>query len=319
MTRFLKKNWFLIAIFAVIVLAFLVPDRTFLGNKDSILKFLKSISRYLIAFTFIVSGVRLDTASVIGELRNVKGILFGMVSIFMIGPIVAIIISKAGGLSGDLALGMVLVAAMPTTVVSGIIITTIAGGNVALVLCITVVSNIICPLSVPVVLKLLAGHVDNVSIDILAMMFKLVEVIVVPFLIGQLLRPFLKMTAEKIKGKLTVINRLIVLSFIFTPLCGATAKIATLRLKLVLLVALVLLLHLIMLCFTYYAAAVMKFDLPSRKALTISGSQKTLAVAYQVWNQAFGASPLIMVPSILHHVSQLIVDSIIASRWHKKT
>jgi solute carrier family 10 (sodium/bile acid cotransporter), member 7 len=318
-TRSLKKNWFLIAIFLVIVLAFIVPDRTLFGSKDSILKFLKSISRYLIAFTFIVSGIRLNTSSIITELRNVKGILFGIVSIFLIGPIIAIILSKVSGLTGDLALGMVLVAAMPTTVISGIIITTIGGGNVALALCITVVSNMICPLSVPLVLKLLASHIDHVNIDILDMMLKLFKVIVVPFLIGQFLRPLLKVTAEKIKGELTVMNRLIVLSFIFTPLCGSTEKIADLGPKVIFLVALVLLLHLIMLCFTYYAAALMKFDLASRKALTISGSQKTLAVAYQVWNQAFGASYLIMVPSILHHVSQLIVDSILASRWHKKS
>jgi len=317
MKQFLKKQWFLIAIFLTIVSAFMIPDRTVVGDKESILVFLKSIARFLIAFTFVVSGVRLDSSSIVTEIKNARGILFGLMSIFIIAPLIAITISRLSGLSGDLSLGMIVIAAMPTTVISGIIISTLASGNVALAICITVVSNLICPLSVPMVLKLLAPHVDNVKLDIVRMMFKLFTVIVVPFLIGQALRPFLKTAAERIKGILTVINRLIVLSFIFTPLCGSAEKISAMGVKVIFLIGLVLLLHLSMLCFTYWVGAAFKFDFSSRKSLTIVGSQKTLAVAFQVWNEAFNTSYLIMVPSILHHLTQIIIDSILANRWHR--
>ena len=52
--KILKKQWFLFAMLVVGVVAFYLPDNTVVGNKSAILAFLKSISRYLIAFTFVV-------------------------------------------------------------------------------------------------------------------------------------------------------------------------------------------------------------------------------------------------------------------------
>ena len=59
------------------------------------------------------------------------------------------------------------------------------------------------------------------------------------------------------------------------------------------LVGLSLALHFMMLIFNYYGSSILKMDWGSRKTATIVGSQKTLAVAFvvfQIWNDASGIS-----------------------------
>jgi len=318
MKHFWRKHWFYAGMAALAILAFLLPEKTFLGTKPRILEFFNSSAGYLIAFIFVASGVRLETRSLLSEIRNVKGILFGLISIFLVAPIIAVVLSRVFSLSGDLYLGMALVAAMPTTIASGIIIVSLAGGNMALALCLTVISNLICPLTIPLVLRILGGRAIEVNLPVTAMMWNLCKVIVLPFLLGQIIRPFARTFIEKIKTTLSITCQIIVLSFIFTSLWGSIDQIIALRLKIFMLTGMVLLLHVLMMVYNFFGAGMLGLNYDSRKTVTIVGSQKTLAAAFQVWNDVFGASYIIMIPSVLHHLFQLIVDIPIANRWHGK-
>jgi len=318
MKNFWRKHWFFAGVGVNILLALLLPDETFIGNKKVILDFLRAASRYLIAFTFVASGVRLETSSLLSEIKNAKGILLGMTAVFIVAPAVALGLSKAFSLPEELFLGMALMASMPTTVASGIILTTLAGGSIALALCLTVISNLICPLTIPFVLKFMGAQADTINIPVGKMMFNLFVVIVIPFAFGQILRPFIRHIVEKIKAPLSKISQVIILILIFSALWGSIDDMINLGPMVLALIGLALVLHLIMLAFNFYCGTAMKLSPGSRKAVTLVASQKTVAVAYQVWNDAFGGAYIILVPSILHHLTQLVVDSAIAHRWHDR-
>jgi sodium/bile acid cotransporter 7 len=57
----------------------------------------------------------------------------------------------------------------------------------------------------------------------------------------------------------------------------------------------------------------MRMTREDRIAVGISGSQKTLMVGLQVAI----ASQLLILPMVVYHVGQLIVDTIIADRWRR--
>ena len=318
MRQFWRKHWFFAAVAAIVLFSFLSSESTFLGHKSTILKFLKSSAQYLIAFTFVASGVRMETKSLLSEIRNGKGILFGLVSVFIVAPVVVVGISRIFSLSGDFSQGMSLIAAMPTTIASGIVITSLAGGNMALALCLTVISNLICPVTIPLVLKLLGGETNAINLPVAKMMWNLSKVIVLPFVLGQVIRPFEAAFAEKIKGVLSIICQVIVLSFIFTALWGGIENIIALGWKVFMWIGIVLLLHVTLMAYNFFAGAAVGLSYDSRKTVAIVGSQKTLAVAVQVWSNAFGASYIILIPSVLHHLFQLIVDTALATRWGRK-
>ena len=58
-----------------------------------------------------------------------------------------------------------------------------------------------------------------------------------------------------------------------------------------------------------------------QRALVLVGSQKTLPIAVTVLNQLSttlsGPVGLAVVPCVVAHLSQILVDSVLASRWLK--
>jgi sodium/bile acid cotransporter 7 len=60
----------------------------------------------------------------------------------------------------------------------------------------------------------------------------------------------------------------------------------------------------------------MKLDRPSTTAFTIHVSQKTLTVSYLVWAGYFASQyPMALIPGIGYHLTQTILDSIVAERF----
>lgn len=58
-----------------------------------------------------------------------------------------------------------------------------------------------------------------------------------------------------------------------------------------------------------------------RKALVLVGSQKTLPVAVTVLQQigtSFGDAGLVVIPCVVSHLMQILIDSWVVTRWNAK-
>ena len=59
-----------------------------------------------------------------------------------------------------------------------------------------------------------------------------------------------------------------------------------------------------------------RLDRASTSAFTIHTSQKTLTVSYIVWSGYFAARyPMALIPAIAYHITQSVVDTLIAHRF----
>ena len=114
-----------------------------------------------------------------------KEVIIGCVAQYTVMPLVAWILAVVFHLPQDLAIGVILVGCCPGGTASNVI-TYIAGGDVALSVGMTIVSTLAAPLMTPLLVYGLAGA--WVEVSFWAMVLSVVKVILIPVLLGILLR-----------------------------------------------------------------------------------------------------------------------------------
>ena len=102
-----------------------------------------------------------------------------------------------------MALGVIMVGCCPGGTASNVI-TYIAGGDVALSVGMTIASTLIAPLMTPLLVYILAG--TWVEVSFWAMVISVVKVILIPVLLGILIRTLFGKQIEKISEVLPLIS-----------------------------------------------------------------------------------------------------------------
>ena len=108
-------------------------------------------------------------------------VLVGFVLQFSVMPVTALILAKAFGFEAEVAAGVVLIGSCPGGVASNLM-TYLAGGNVALSVTMTACSTLVSPVMTPFLMDKLAGQF--IEIKFLAMMFGIINMIIVPIVAG---------------------------------------------------------------------------------------------------------------------------------------
>ena len=127
----------------------------------------------------------------------------GILSQFIIMPLIAWTLCMILKLPTELALGVILVGCCPGGTASNVI-TYIAGGDVALSVGMTIASTLIAPLMTPLLVYILAG--TWVEVSFWAMVISVVKVILIPVLLGTLIRTLFGKQIEKISEVLPLIS-----------------------------------------------------------------------------------------------------------------
>ena len=218
-------------------------------------------------------------------------------------------------ISEELGKGILIAATTPATLASAAVWTRRAGGNDAVALMVTVITNFFCFVLTPGWLLVMTGA--SPEIDLVEMVVKLLMVVVAPMVLAQILRrrPEIAEKATAAKTTLGVLAQIGVLSMV---LMGAIRTGIRLRdgqsdallVEIAIMIALVLGIHVSMWYLGWRGALQLKMSRADSIAVGFSGSQKTLMVGLQV-GMELGWSIL---PIVTYHVGQLLVDTLIADR-----
>jgi len=181
---FLKKNWFFVGIAVMIILAYLLP-----GLGRWVREF--SILNVGIFLAFFVTGLTLETSSIGSHLRQFKAPVFAMISSLLLLPLLAWFLARMV-LSPEFVIGVCIIATAPVTVASGTVMTAIGRGNVPLSLFICVLGNFLAIFTIPVSLSYLVSIGSNIDLPVFKMLSGLLLTVLVPTLLGQLVRPLVK-------------------------------------------------------------------------------------------------------------------------------
>ncbi|WP_128548296.1 bile acid:sodium symporter family protein [Larkinella soli] len=116
-----------------------------------------------------------------GILRNPKGVLVGVVSHYVIMPLIGFVLATFLPLPPAIAMGIVLVGCSPSGLASNVM-AFIARANVPLSVTVTAFSTLLSPFLTPALLKLLAGQL--VPVDFWKMVMEILNITILPIVAG---------------------------------------------------------------------------------------------------------------------------------------
>ncbi len=310
---FLSRQWFLLTVLVGMLLVWLWPAAVHWTVHLN-----PTVAGSLAVF---LSAWGLETRRLLGALARPWPSLWAILISYLVLPALSwlgfILFANA-----DFRIGLILITSVPCTLASAVIWTRMAGGNEAVSLLVTTLSNCMSWL-VTTGWLLLATNVRDVSLGYTAsLMGRLVVVLLLPVAVGQCARaiPFLAGLATRWKTVLGVAGRLLILGIMIkaavevrNKLDDGAVEISTGEIALV--AATCVLLHLSALCLGFWSAGWLGFDRPTRIAVAFAGSQKTLPVSLILFEEYFTAFPLAVLPIACFHVGQLVVDTYLAQRW----
>ncbi len=314
MINFLKKQWFFVGIAVMVLVAFTLPAVGLFMREFKVL----NIGIFL---AFFITGLTLETSSLVEQLKNGKVLVAALASALFIIPGIAyalgLLVFRS---SPDFSIGALIIGAAPVTVASGTVMTAIALGNVPLSLFICVLCNFASILTIPFVLNLFLQFGDTViELPVLQMLTGLTIKVLIPTLIGQLLRPKLKTMIAPYGKVFSIFNQCIVLMIILNAVSSSTGQLLKVGPVLALLFLFMIGLHSLILGLNFGISRLIKLDRPSTAAFTIHTSQKTLTISYLVWAGYFAADyPMALIPPIAYHLTQMIMDTLVAHRFRRQ-
>ena len=144
-------------------------------------------------------------------LQNPKSIIIGELAQFIIMPLLAWLLCRLLPLSPGLAIGIILVGCCPGGTASNVICY-LAKGDIALSVAMTGVSTLLAPVVTPALVWLLAG--ESVDIDIIGMFLSIVQVVILPIVLGFGFNHYFRKATQLITPLLPMFSTLAITSII---------------------------------------------------------------------------------------------------------
>jgi len=268
----------------------------------------------LVALIFLINGLQTRTANLRFEPRFGRTFAAAALINLLLAPLLGWLISARAGLDTSLGLGLLVMSLVPPTLSSCIVLTGVAGGKTLWSLFMTLGLNFLGILTIPLLLGQLVG--SAVVLSPWPLLFKLLQIVLLPFVLGLLLRPLVG--ARVSSPWLGPVPTLCVILSVWVTLSASQASLYQLSLPVLLYLALlVLVLHLGLLLLSAAAAPLLGLEAAERSALLLTASQKTLPVAVSVLVGMGSSTGVAVISCILFHFLQLLLDSFLAPRLRR--
>lgn len=309
-----KKQWFLIGL--VLIFSVVMIDGTGTLSRAGILLKENSGASVMIFAIFLLSGMIIEYDQIKAGIRDVKATSAALIVIVLISPLAAAGLALIPMETG-VALGLFLVAVMPTTLSSGVVMTGQAGGNMAHALFVTILSNSIAVGAIPFILPLLLLFLDldtSLYIDRAAIFIKLLLLVFMPLTIGMFLKKAVLDVSPQRKKTFSNINQCIILCIVYMSLSGAREVLIKRGADVFIILPLVVGFHLILLGIASGISRVLGIGKGRREAVIFMGSQKTLPLAVMLQITCFPQYGSALMVCVIHHITHLMIDGFWAAR-----
>ncbi|RCW87154.1 bile acid:sodium symporter family protein [Paracoccus lutimaris] len=309
---------YMLLLVGTVLLGLILPARGIAAEA------LRGVTFWAVTLLFFLYGAKLDPASVRAGLLNwrLQGLTFA--ATYLLFPVLGLILAAVfGGVLGpQLTLGLLFLCVLPSTVQSSIAFTSIAGGNVPAAICAASLSNLIGVALTPLlVAQLLHQDGGGISLDAIE---KIALQILLPFILGQILRPWIGGFVQRHKLLTMVVDRGSILLIVYSAFgAGTVAGIwsAIPAPSLILCLAVVTLLLALAMGIMVASGRITHMPHQDRAVLFFCGSTKSLASGLPIATAIFPAATVgaTVLPVMIYHMTQLLVCSAIAQRMARRT
>ncbi|MBO9725291.1 MAG: bile acid:sodium symporter [Novosphingobium sp.] len=270
-----------------------------------------------IALLFFLHGAKLSREAILDGARAWKLHLTVACLTFVVFPALGLGVTAIPGLEPSLAIGVLFLTLLPSTVQSSIAFTAIARGNVAAAVCSASFSNLAGIFITPVLTALfITGKAQGFSTDpIISISVQLL----LPFVAGHLLRPWIGGFVQRHKKVLGYTDRGSILLVVYTAfgaavLEGLWQKVTLGELGLIATLSLAVLAAIMVI--GNVMGRMLGFSHEDRVVILFCGSKKSLATGVPLAGVLFPAAQVgaIILPLMFFHQIQLMVCAVLARR-----
>ncbi|MBD8492705.1 bile acid:sodium symporter [Pseudomonas syringae] len=311
-------DWFLCGMVLMTVLAYFFPH---FGGTGGTLH-----AEYLIKggvfVVFFLHGIHLSSEQIVKGLKNWRLHVMIQAFTFLVFPLIWLACDRLLGthLPAMLMLGFLYLCALPSTISSSVALTGSAGGNVPAAILNASLSSVLGIFITPWLMSLEMGTGAG-GIDLGDTLLDLCSILLLPLILGQLLRPLLGKFFARYKKITNVIDKLVILLLVYAAFCNSMLSglwqqqgngvIVAAIVGSALLLAVILLL-------TTATARLLRFGHADKVAAVFCATKKSLAAGAPMAAIIFNGHPamgLILLPIMIYHPLQLIVCSVIAENY----
>ncbi|WP_278363160.1 bile acid:sodium symporter family protein [Acinetobacter schindleri] len=319
MLKLLALDRFTILLFIMVILASFVPVS---GQAAEIFS---SITTIAIAILFFLHGAKLSREAVVEGLMHWKLHTLVFAFTFALFPIIGLLAKPVlvPLLGQELYWGFLFMCFLPSTVQSSIAFTSVAQGNVAGAVCSASFSNIVGMFITPILVAFFILGQSQHGFDPTSSIMQITLLLLVPFILGQILRPWVFPQMKKMPEIVKVFDQGSILMVVYGAFSSAVVAglwhQVSLSTLLLLIIACSVLLTVVMLL-ALFVPRWIGFDKADQKTIFFCGSKKTLASGVPMAQILFIGQPIgmIVLPIMIFHQIQLMVCGIVANMWAKQ-
>lgn len=269
----------------------------------------------LLGSVILSMGLTLKGSDFIPIFKSPKNVFVGWLSQYTVMPFTGFLVGYFLLLHFNVewVAGQVLTGAVPTGVVSNVY-TYLSMGNVALSITLSATNTIVSPIMTPILTLILAGK--YVPVDAWRLFFDMVQVTLIPIIIGIMINTFAKNYVDRIRPILPVYASLAVAIIVAYVAAVGQTRILALSIFAILTLIIASIIHLFIgFGLGYSIARVFGLEIRDRVTISIetamqnSGLATVLAATH--WN------PLAALPAITYSVIQNILGPFVSTFYRK--
>ncbi|XP_010359677.1 sodium/bile acid cotransporter 7 isoform X2 [Rhinopithecus roxellana] len=312
----MRKDWFMVGIVLAIAGAKLEPS---IGVNGGPLKPEITVSYIAVATIFFNSGLSLKTEELTSALVHLKLHLF--IQIFTLAFFPATIwlflqLLSITPINEWLLKGLQTVGCMPPPVSSAVILTKAVGGNEAAAIFNSAFGSFLGIVITPLLLLLFLG--SSSSVPFTSIFSQLFMTVVVPLIIGQIVRRYIKDWLERKKPPFGAISSSVLLMIIYTTFCDTFSNpnidLDKFSLVLILFIIFSIQLSFMLLTFIFSTRNNSGFTPADTVAIIFCSTHKSLTLGIPMLKIVFAGHEhlsLISVPLLIYHPAQILLGSVL--------
>ena len=300
-----------IALLATVLLASLLPAR---GPFAAAVDIAADVA---IVLLFFLHGAKLSREALWDGMRNVKLHAAVLASTYVMFPLLGLGFASLPLGLGPLAGGLLFLTLLPSTVQSSIAFTAVARGNVAAAVCSASFSNLLGIFLTPALVALLMAEATGHGGVSWTAVRTIVLQLLLPFFLGQMLRPWIGAFVTRHKQILSLVDRSSILLVVYSSFGAAVIEGLWYRVSptsLAVIVVLCSVLLAVVMLATAFLARLLGLQRAEAIVLQFCGSKKSLASGVPMAGVLFPAAQvgMMILPLMIFHQIQLFVCAVLA-------
>lgn len=267
---------------------------------------------YLLMIVMFGMGLTLKLDSFILVFKRPKDILGGIIAQYTIMPLLALFLSRLFGLDAALTAGVILVGTCPGGTASNVI-TYFSKGDIALSVSMTSVNTLLAPVLTPLVTYLLLS--TTVDVNMVSLFLGILNVILIPILLGFIINRFFATFTQKIIDLLPVISVLAICMIVASVVSHNAQKIYSCG---ILVLSVVILHNLLGYLCGFILGKMLKMEPYKIKAFSIEIGMQNSGLATSLAGTSFSTLPMATVPGAIFSVWHNLSGAVLANfyrRW----